>query len=288
MSVWRAAGGSPVLAVRSTLRSVAVFTCLVVLGASAAAGYTVRPGDTLSGIASKLGVGVQQLASANSLTNPNSLVAGRTLQVPSASGVPAMAKGHTVAAGETLSSIARRYGVPIADLAAVNRLDARGVLRSGARLAVPASPVASGSGLPARLAASPARMAYIPLFKKWAAANSIPADLFMATTWLESGWQNDVVSSVGAVGIGQLMPGTVTFICKDLIGVARLDPSVPENNIRMSARFLRYLLQLTGGDTRIALAGYYQGLYSVRTKGMYPSTVLYVDGVQALRSRFRA
>ena len=275
------------LAVRSTLRSVALFTCLVVLGASAAAGYTVRPGDTLSGIASKLGVGVQALAKANSLTDPNHLVAGRTLQVPSSSGVPALAKGHTVAAGETLSSIARRYGVSVADLATANRLDPRGVLRSGIRLAVPASPVATPSGLPSRLAASPARLAYIPLFKKWAAANSIPADLFMATTWLESGWQNHVVSSVGAVGIGQLMPGTVTFICEQLIGVRRLDPAVPENNIRMSARFLRYLLQLTGGDTRMALAGYYQGLASVRAKGMYPSTVLYVDGVLALRSRFR-
>lgn len=275
------------LAVRSTLRSVALFTCLVVLGASAAAGYTVRPGDTLSGIASKLGVGVQALAKANSLADPNHLVAGRTLQVPSSSGVPPLAKSHTVAAGETLSSIARRYGVSVADLAAANRLDPRGILRSGSRLAVPASPVATPSGLPARLAASPARLAYLPLFKKWAAANSIPADLFMATTWLESGWQNHVVSSVGAVGIGQLMPGTVTFICEQLIGIGRLDPTVPENNIRMSARFLRYLLQLTGGDTRMALAGYYQGLASVRAKGMYPSTVLYVDGVLALRSRFR-
>jgi N-acetylmuramoyl-L-alanine amidase len=277
--------------VRSTLRSAAVFACLAVLGASATAGYTVRPGDTLSGIAAKLGVGVQDLARANAISDPNHLVAGRTLQVPStsasASGVPPLAKGHVVASGENLTTISRRYGVSVADLAAANRLDPGAVLRAGVRLAVPASPVASGTGLPARLAASPQRLAYIPLFKKWAAANGLPADLLMATTWLESGWQNHVVSSVGAVGIGQLMPETTTFICRDLIGIPRLDPNVPENNIRMSARFLRFLLEKTGGDARMALAGYYQGLRSVRTVGMYPGTVLYVDGVLALRSRFR-
>jgi soluble lytic murein transglycosylase-like protein len=217
--------------VRATLRSVAVFTALVLLGG---AGYTVRPGDTLSSIAGKLGVGVGALARANSLPDPNHLIAGRTLQVPAA---------------------------------------AAGSVR--------------GTGLPARLAQSPTRQAYIPVFKRWAAANGIPADLLMATTWLESGWQNQVVSPVGAVGIGQLMPATVRFIRSDLIGVPTLDPRRPEDNIRMSARYLRFLLAKTRGDVRLTLAGYYQGLGSVQRSGMYASTVLYVDGVQSLRPRFR-
>jgi N-acetylmuramoyl-L-alanine amidase len=110
----------------------------------------------------------------------------------------------------------------------------------------------------------------------------------MATTWLESGWQNDVVSSVGAYGIGQLMPGTVRFIRTELIGLESLDPRVPEHNIRMSARYLRWLLERANGDVRLALAGYYQGPASVRAVGALPSTVAYVNGVLALRGRFRS
>ena len=39
-------------------------------------------------------------------------------------------------------------------------------------------------------------------------------------------------------------------------------------------------------DVRQAVAGYYQGLQSVRDHGMYPSTKQYVANVMALRARF--
>jgi hypothetical protein len=46
------------------------------------------------------------------------------------------------------------------------------------------------------------------------------------------------------------------------------------------------LLQDTGGDENAAIAGYYQGLSSVRSRGLYDDTQRYVANVQALRSRF--
>jgi soluble lytic murein transglycosylase-like protein len=254
------------------------------LGASAA--YTVRPGDTLSGIASRLGVSASALAHANGITDPNRVFAGRQLRVPGGAGAPVAARTHLVAAGDNLSTIARRYGVSVAALASTNHLDAHRVLRTGARLTVPGAAGGATSGYPTRLAASPARLALVPHFRRWSQANGIPPDLVMATTWLESGWQNDVVSSVGAYGIGQLMPSTVRFIRSELIGVASLDPRVPEHNIRMSARYLRWLLERAGGDVRLALAGYYQGPASVRAIGALPGTVAYVDGVLALRRFF--
>jgi soluble lytic murein transglycosylase-like protein len=255
------------------------------LGGSAA--YTVRPGDTLSGIAARFGVSAGALARANAIPDPNRLFAGRTLTVPGAA-APAAAAGrsHVVASGDNLTTIAARYGVSLRSLADANRLDTRRVLRLGVRLVVP-GPAPAG-GFPARLRQSPARLALVPHFQRWAAANAIPADLVMATTWLESGWQNQVTSSAGAYGLGQLMPATVRFVRTDLIGVAALDPRVPEHNIRMSARYLRWLLDRAGGDVRLALAGYYQGPASVRAVGAFPGTVAYVDGVLALRSRFRA
>ena len=139
---------------------------------------------------------------------------------------------------------------------------------------------------PQRLRQSPGRLALVPHFRHWAAANRIPADLLMAMTWLESGWQNGKVSSVGAIGIGQLMPGTVEFVREELIGVPTLDPRVPAENIRMSARYLRWLLARYGGDPRAALAGYYQGPGALDRHGPYPGTVTYVAAVLALRPRF--
>jgi LysM repeat protein len=188
---------------------------------------------------------------------------------------------YTVKPGDNLTAIAARFGVSVADLAKANGLTNPDRLAVGKTLDIPGS-----TGLPASLRAQPDRMALVPLFKRWAAANQIPADLVMATAWVESGWQNRVVSYTGAVGIGQLMPRTTEFIRTDLIGQPWLDPTVPEHNIRMSARYLRWLLQRNDGDVVRTLASYYQGPGSLETTGMRPTTYAYVKAVLALRGRF--
>jgi soluble lytic murein transglycosylase-like protein len=50
--------------------------------------------------------------------------------------------------------------------------------------------------------------------------------------------------------------------------------------------YLASLLKETGGDPRMAAAAYYQGLASVRSRGMFDDTKRYVDNVLALRGRF--
>jgi len=193
-------------------------------GASATGTYQVKWGDTLWGIAAKLHVPVPALASANGLTNPNQVVAGRHLKVP------------------------------------------------------------PPSALPAKLLADPHRLALRPLLDTWAKKYGVPSDLFQAMTWYESGWQNNKVSSTGARGIGQLMPDTIALTQK-LIG-KKLNVAAPSDNIQMSARFLSLLLKETGGHADQALAGYYQGLRSVRTVGMYSDTKQYVAGILNLRKAF--
>lgn len=202
---------------------------------------------------------------------------------------------HTITRGETLSGIAQRYGVDVKALAELNGLaDIHRVL-AGESLTVPggATPIDSGttdavkgktSRFPERLQASPARLALVPRFEHWADAAEVPTDLLMAMTWLESGWQNDVVSPVGAIGIGQLMPDTVTWL-EEIVLRTPLDPRVDDDNIRMSAHYLRWLLDRTGGDESTALAGYYQGLGAVRRAGVFPSTRVYVADVLAFRDR---
>jgi soluble lytic murein transglycosylase-like protein len=188
---------------------------------------------------------------------------------------------YTVKPGDNLTSIAARFGVTVSDLVRANNLTNPDRLAVGKTLAIPDS-----SGLPAALRSAPERLALVPAFKKWATANQLPPDLVMATAWVESGWQNSVVSFTGAIGIGQLMPRTTEFIRTDLIGQPWLDPRVPEHNIRMSARYLRWLLQRNHGDVVLALASYYQGPASIQRVGMQPGTFAYVKAVLASRRRF--
>ena len=267
---------------------------------SAAGTHQVGRGETLSHIARRYGVSTSALAAANNITNPNLVVIGRKLTVPSGGGggsaakaAPATSATHQVGRGETLSHIARRYGLSTSALAAANNITNPNMVVIGRKLTVPsaggggsaaAKTGPTPSGLPSRLKASPNRLALLPVFRHWAAKYGVPADLLMAMTWLESGWQNNVVSSTGAAGIGQLMPDTVDWL-EQVIIREPLNVASPEDNIRMSARYLRWLLDRTG-STRTSLAGYYQGLRSVNEIGLYDDTVVYVDGVLALRPRF--
>lgn len=198
---------------------------------------------------------------------------------------------HVVAKGETLSAMARRLGVTVGDLAAANGIKDIHRIRAGARLVVPGpppprvDPAVLPATLPDPLKARPERLALLPHFDAAAQEFGVPASLVKAMTWQESGWQNDKVSSTKAVGIGQLMPDTVSFV-NDVLLRAKLDPKRPEHNIRMSARFLAYLLRQSKGDVAMALSSYYQGLASVRRDGPLPETRRYVANVLALQGRF--
>lgn len=98
--------------------------------------HTVSAGDTLWSIARKYGVTYQALMQANNLDNPDLILIGQELVVPgrSASGF------HRVASGETLSSLARRYGVSLRELASANNLENVDYLRVGQILVVPSWP----------------------------------------------------------------------------------------------------------------------------------------------------
>ena len=99
--------------------------------------YRIKPGDTLSGLAMRLGTSVETLSSLNGLRNPDHIVAGRTLRTPasgsndvdadsarsSSNGASDRGRSgsrHLVVPGDTLSGIAARYGISQADLARWN------------------------------------------------------------------------------------------------------------------------------------------------------------------------
>ena len=191
---------------------------------------------------------------------------------------------YTIRPGDWLSSIAERYDTTVEELARVNTLTNTNLIYVGQVILVPTSRTGSS---PADATPSPTsgftveqRLDY------WASRYNVPPEMLKALTWWESGWNNNAISSAGAIGIGQLLPSTADFVADVLIG-EELNPHVVDDNIRMTARFVRYLLDETGNDRRLTLASYYQGLFAVRRYGIYNISKPYVNGILALQDRFR-
>jgi soluble lytic murein transglycosylase-like protein len=134
----------------------------------------------------------------------------------------------------------------------------------------------------------PASRRYLrPVLVHYAEEFGLPADLVMALAWKESSWRPTAVSGAGAVGVMQLMPTTVEFTSKKLLGLGRrLDPRDPVANIRMGTRFLRHLVDHNHADVRRALIAYNQGQTSLHARGPNPSSERFAAQVLALRARF--
>jgi len=281
--------------------------------ASSSGSYVVVRGDTLSGIAARIGTSATALAAANGLDVDGILPEGAALRLsgsPSGSTtlrVSTTSSGsgsYLVVPGDTLTAIAARAGTTPAALAAANGLDPNGVLLAGSAIQVPsgstAVPVSTTVGASAETQPvgapaqgdptsppypTPERLSASQIASV-AAANGVPGALADAIAWQESGFNNDLVSSADARGIMQILPGTWEWIQRTLTPSAPLAPASATENVRGGALLLRSLLNSTGGDTATAAAGYYQGLPSVQQHGMYPSTQQYVQSVIALERQF--
>jgi LysM repeat protein/predicted esterase len=100
--------------------------------------YVVARHDTLLGIAHRFNIAVKALAAENGITKATPIRIGQKLTIPSsAESVKTPTRIHIVASGNTLGSIAKRYGVPVEKLREENRLHAGDPLKIGQRLVIP-------------------------------------------------------------------------------------------------------------------------------------------------------
>ncbi|MFP7298365.1 LysM peptidoglycan-binding domain-containing protein [Neobacillus niacini] len=117
--------------------------------------YNVTVGDTLYSISKRFGITVAALKSANYLTS-DILSIGQTLTIPDAGASPAQHTApvpahYTVAAGDTLYSISKRFGITVAALKSANNLTSD-ILSIGQTLTIPdagASPAQHTAPVPA-------------------------------------------------------------------------------------------------------------------------------------------
>ena len=93
--------------------------------------HVTHPGETLWLIAQRYGVSVTQIVTANKLENPNRLVPGMALVIPTTSGT------HIVQPGENLWEIAKRYGTTIQAITQANQLQNPDIIAVGMHLTIP-------------------------------------------------------------------------------------------------------------------------------------------------------
>ncbi|MDP9694640.1 UNVERIFIED_ORG: LysM repeat protein [Arthrobacter globiformis] len=289
---------------------------------TAARTYTVKSGDTLGGIAGRHGVRLSQVLSWNGLKVSSIIYPGQKIRLGAGTAVaaaPAKASApaatpsasYVIKSGDTLSGIAARHGVKLAAILSANRLKVTSVIYPGQKLAIPgktssvqpassvtplvpssflgytypAAVVSSANKNKALLNASP-----VPSL---AQMQSIVADtarrmgvdpaLAQAFAYQESGFNQRAVSPANAIGTMQVIPSSGEW-ASDLVG-RKLNLLDPYDNATAGVAIIRQLIR-TSKNLDYAIAGYYQGQYSVNKHGMYTDTKHYVAAIKAHRKTF--
>jgi LysM repeat protein len=220
--------------------------------APSAGSYVVQPGDTLSAIAARASMSIDELAAANGIDPEALLLAGAVLEVPGTSTEAAPSEGSggppQVAASESVGKEAESS--------------------------------TNEPPYPTEETVTPSQVG------STAEENGVPPSLAEAIAQQESGFNNSLTSSADARGVMQILPETWRWIDQELAGSTPLAPAAAASNVRGGVLLLHSLLESTGGDPSLAAAGYFQGLESVRKEGEAPETEQYVNNVLALRHQF--
>ena len=282
-------------------------------------------GDTLGAIAAKHGVPLSSIFSWNSLNGSSIIYPGQKIKVsggsapsaPAAPAAPAPAPAplagtgsYTIKAGDTLSSIASRHGVSLAALmAANNSVTATTVIYPGQKLTIPGAGlqpagetkplvpstflgftyppavVSSANENKALLNASPvpSRAEMKSIVADTARRMGVSPSLALAFAEQESGFDQRAVSPANAIGTMQVIPSSGQW-ASDLVG-RKLNLLDPYDNATAGVAIIRALIA-TSKDLDTAIAGYYQGQYSVSKYGMYDDTKRYVESIKARQRTF--
>ncbi|WP_018763539.1 lytic transglycosylase domain-containing protein [Arthrobacter sp. 135MFCol5.1] len=236
---------------------------LAVTSAPASGSYTIKAGDTLSAIASRHGVKLSDLLSANQLSMTTVIYPGSKLVIPGGAGQagpqPAPAAPQPAPA-PLVPSTFLGFSYPAAVVSSANENKAL----------LNASPVPSRDEMKNIVADTARRM-------------GVDTSLALAFAYQESGFNQRAVSPANAIGTMQVIPSSGQW-ASDLVG-RKLNLLDPYDNATAGIAILRQLLA-TSKDQDTAIAGYYQGQYSVSKYGMYDDTKAYVAAIKANQKNY--
>jgi LysM repeat protein len=276
--------------------------------------HVVQPGETVSGIAARYRISVAAIVKANKLGPGAVIRPGQKLSLPgvrprtTTAPRPPVTHAYVVQRGDTLSGIAVAAGVPLTTITALNHLNASDVIFPGQRLLLPgpapSAPASVGlaafaiptSGAAAVRTAAAANRAVLATRAAPSAAHittmvrtaarryGVDPALALGIAGVESGFNQRRVSSANAIGVMQVLPSSGRWAAA-LVG-RPLDLFDAGDNVVAGVAILAALRAAAPEET--AVAAYYQGLSSVRERGLYDDTRRYVANVLTLRERFRS
>jgi len=132
--------------------------------------------------------------------------------------------------------------------------------------------------------------AVAPLVARAAEKNDLSEDLIYGIIWVESRFNPEAVSPVGARGLMQLMPKTADYLAECIGWRGRADEFDPEFNIAAGSYYIKRLIGQFGGDEELALAAYNAGATNVnrwmRGGGLPRVSIEYHTMVQTARGFF--
>jgi N-acetylmuramoyl-L-alanine amidase len=198
--------------------------------------------------------------------------------------VPASAGQYVVRPGDSLWSISHSYNVTVGRLIRDNQMRSPDMIFPGQQLTVPnraAAPAPSVRQTGPRGAAAKA------IIVKQARRHDLNPNFALALSYWESGWNQDAVSSTGAIGLMQVEPSTGVWAGPKLLG-RTVNLHDANDNAEVGVALLRRYLDVFNGDPKLALAAYYQGETATHKHGVYKSSQSYVNGIWALRNRYQA
>lgn len=235
--------------------------------ASADDAHVVKWGDTLSEIAERYGLTVQQLIALNGIDDPDLIISGQLLSLTSGSGEVLQGGPQPVVVDDEPAGEDEAVVEQVATYGDSSRTWA--LVESGA--------------LPPAFDRDQVRDLLID------AAHRYGWDpyLIMAQAWQESYWSQNEVSWTGAIGVMQVMPDTAAEMESWYFGHEMNTWDSAYDNIEMGVAYLTVLYNETGSVDN-ALASYYQGWGSVQRDGWFPDTEEYVSRIYMFRDMFAA
>lgn len=233
--------------------------------------YIVQPGDTLSGIAARFGVSIDDLIRVNGITNPDNLVVGTRLIIPGPASINGEVVTVPVTFGMTLRSLSRRYRMAEADLARINRLASPAELYVGASLVLPKA----NSNVPAsgRATLAPRQSLF-----ELAVAHGVDPWSLVATNTLSGTWDTlpgDVLllpTGTATASGPEALPQAIHEVnIQPLPGVQGKTLTirvVAEGQLSLSGEFTGYPLHFFSEQQGQYIA--MQGIYARQEPGLYP------------------
>ncbi|GAA5162003.1 lytic transglycosylase domain-containing protein [Ornithinimicrobium tianjinense] len=224
--------------------------------------YTVRAGDTLSGIAARHGTSVAAIAKANGISSGSYIYPGQKLRLPGGSRATTPRTEpydeHNIGdykSGEKVDDtfLHYRYSDGVARSAAANREYLASV------------DVPSKAQMKKLIVAASKR-------------HGVDPTLMLALSYQESGWNHRAVSPANAIGAMQVIPSSGRW-ASALVG-RELNLLDPKDNVEAGVAIMRALQRSTDRFEH-AVGGYYQGLGSVREHGLFPDTKRYVANIKS-------